>query len=550
MTAGLGIFLLGMSFLEHALSELGGVRLRSFLKRHTKNPLKAVVGGTVATAILQSSSVISLLVLAFVGAQMIELRNALAIIMGANLGTTFTGWIVAFFGFSVKIESFSYPLIAIGLVAMALLRSHGKLPHYAKLVAGFGLLFFGLGFMKEAMDGFAQNFDLSGFKNYGIVVFFLVGVVFTAIIQSSSATMALTLSALNMQIVTLDSAAALVIGADLGTTITVILGAVGGTVAKKRVALFHLLFNLLVDLAALLSLPILIAFVQWVISSENPLFILVGFHNLFNIAGIVVFLPFVAQIANWLEQRFTKPEISPARFISKVTPTVEEAASEALDKEVRRLVAMVAHLSRQWTHLENRVADFDPEGLQERLYRPNGLKDRYNYIKRLEGEILHYMASMRQTKSSPEIEPYLAACTGAVRDAVRSVKAIKNVRHDVEYFEGSLQEAEQSLFNGIISALKEFYSEFDDIWNSPDQDAKFEELIELNELVELQYREQMEAIYATVGKTRLGKEEISTLLNVIRQLHTSNSALLGATKAVFLSDEQIQIMDNLRPVSA
>jgi len=549
LAAGLGLFLLGMSLIEQGLNKLGGRGLRIFLRAHTQNPLKAVAGGTIATAVLQSSSVISLIVLAFVGAQMIEMRNALGIIIGANLGTTFTGWIVAVFGFKLNIEAFAYPLIASGLIVMLLVDRHRPINHYAKLVAGFGLLFFGLGFMQEAMAGFGQNFDLSAIHLHGTAVFFAVGLVFTAVIQSSSASMALTLSALNMGIIPLESAAAIVVGADLGTTVTVILGALNGTAAKKQVALFHFVFNVVIDILALASLAYLLQLVQWIIPSNNPLFILVGFHNLFNALGIVVFLPFLPRIANWLELRFIRNEEFSAKYITAVDPSVAEAASEALSQEVRRLLGLVARLNMRWTHLDFQPRGFPPDELLDRAVDRDAFKQRYNYIKHLEGEILHYMAALRGADQFNGDALALGSWTTAVRDAVRSVKAIKNVRHDFERFERSLQPAVEAHYKRITEDLLAVYAEFDELWTSPDPDAKFEELVELKQLIESQYNEQMQSVYATVGTSTLGKGDISTFLNVIRQLHTSNMALLSAVKEFHLTDEQVQIFESLPPVT-
>ncbi len=548
LTAGLGLFLLGMSLIEQSLEKLGGRQLRINLRRHTRNPLKAAIGGTIATAILQSSSVISLIVLAFVGARMIEMRNALGIIMGANLGTTFTGWIVAVFGFKVKIAAFAYPLIAAGLLTMLLVDKRRGVHHYAKLAAGFGLLFFGLDFMKDAMEGFAQNFDLSVFRMHGVVVFFAVGFIFTAIIQSSSASMALTLSALNMGMVELDQAAALVIGADLGTTATVILGALRGAAPTKQVALFHFAFNLIVDLVALLSLVYLLQLVWWLLPSDNPLFVLVGFHNLFNALGIVFFLPFLSPIANWLEQRFTEPEASSAKFITVVDPGVAEAACEALSQEVRRLVGLVVRLNINWTRLGVTPRAFRRDELMEHAIGGCGLKQSYNYIKRLEGEILRYMAAVRRGEQGEDDLLLLNSWTGAVRDAVRSVKAAKTIRHDFEHFEQSMQPAVQERYRQIADDLSRFYADLDELWMSDGMDVKFEELVDLKQLIETQYNKQTKAVYAGVAMLHLGAGEVSTFLNVIRQLYTSNSALLSAVKDLYLSEEQVQIFESLPPV--
>jgi len=235
--AGLGVFLLGMSLIEEALETLAGRTFKKFLRRHTQHPIKAIGSGILVTVILQSSSVVSLMVLAFVGAGVIELKNAIGVIIGANLGTTFTGWVVAYFGFSLDIENAIMPMLAIGGLSVAFLTNKKWYQHLGKLLIGLGFLLMGLLYMKEGMELFAQQIDLSILKESSPYWMFLVGFVLTAIIQSSSASMVITLSALSAGIVTLPAAAAMVIGSDLGTTVTTIIGGIKGTKAKKRVAL-------------------------------------------------------------------------------------------------------------------------------------------------------------------------------------------------------------------------------------------------------------------------------------------------------------------------
>ena len=222
--AGLGIFLLAMVLLEDSLEKLAGRPFKKFLRRHTDRPVKAILSGTFVTAILQSSSVVSLMVLAFVGAGIIELKNAIGIIIGSNLGTTFTGWVVAIFGFNFDIEEFTLPFIAFGGLSMVFFAKREKLFLFGQLIIGFGFLFLGLDYMKSSIALLAENFDISPFAAYSPYLLFLVGFVLTAIIQSSSAAMVIALSALYAQIITLEAAAAMVIGNDLGTTTTVILG--------------------------------------------------------------------------------------------------------------------------------------------------------------------------------------------------------------------------------------------------------------------------------------------------------------------------------------
>jgi phosphate:Na+ symporter len=161
--AGLGIFLFGLHYIEQALKKLAGRSFKKFLREQTHNPLKGVFGGAGITAILQSSSVVSLMVMAFVGAGILTMRSALGIIFGSNLGTTFTGWIVALIGFKFDIEGFALPMVAIGGLTVILFANRDQLYNFGRFVFGFGLLFIGLNWMKGSIEELATTFDVTVF---------------------------------------------------------------------------------------------------------------------------------------------------------------------------------------------------------------------------------------------------------------------------------------------------------------------------------------------------------------------------------------------------
>lgn len=237
MMAGIGLFLLGMGFLEEALRKLAGRAFKIFLRKQTSNKLKAVAGGAIVTGVLQSSSVVNLMVLAFVGAGVLTMQNALAVILGANIGTTLTSWIVATLGFKLNIEGLAFPIVGIFGVAMVVVRREGTAYQWSKFLLGFGLLFVGLSFMKTGFESMVNQFDFGQLANYPLALFVIAGFVLTTLIQSSSATVAITLTALHSDAITLLAAMAMVLGSEVGTTIKLILAALNGIAAKKRVAL-------------------------------------------------------------------------------------------------------------------------------------------------------------------------------------------------------------------------------------------------------------------------------------------------------------------------
>src|SRR6185503_9398768 len=182
MLAGIAIFLIGINFLESSLQDLAGRRFKLFLKKQTENKLKAIGGGAIVTAVLQSSSVVNLMVLAFVGAGIIHMQNALAIILGANLGTTISNWIIALVGFKVNIESFALPVTGIAGLGYVIFNKSSRFYNWCRFLLGFSFLFVGLGYIKTAMDDIVKTVDLTQYQDSPAIIFFLVGFIITTII--------------------------------------------------------------------------------------------------------------------------------------------------------------------------------------------------------------------------------------------------------------------------------------------------------------------------------------------------------------------------------
>jgi phosphate:Na+ symporter len=301
LMAGLGIFLFGMVLLEESVKALSGKAFRRMIRLYTNTRMKAIGSGTLVTAILQSSSAVSLMVLAFVGAGIMSMQNGVGVIMGSNIGTTFTAWIVATLGFKIKIESFALPFIGIGGIGLMFFRDSTKLTHTSRLLIGFGFLFLGLDYMKGSVENIAQTIDMGRIPDYGLWIYLLMGILLTAVMQASAASIAIVLTALNSELITFEMGAAMVIGANVGTTITVLLGAIGGAPVKKRVSSSHLVFNAVTAAVAFFGLPILIWCVKAFFDiNTNSVMGLALFHTLFNVLGVIIFLPLMGLLSRVL----------------------------------------------------------------------------------------------------------------------------------------------------------------------------------------------------------------------------------------------------------
>lgn len=333
--AGLGIFLFGMHMMEESIRILSGAAFRSLIRRYTGTRIRAILSGSISTAVLQSSSAVSLMVLAFVGAGVMNLVQAIAVMMGAKVGTTATAWLVAVFGFSFDIDTFTLPLIGIGGLGIILLAKSPKYVHISKFLVAFGFLFMGLDYMKTSVEEISSLLDPAAFSEYGILVYALVGMFLTAIMQSSSATIAIVLTLLFNNVIDFQSGAAMVVGANVGTTVTVLLGSAGGNFMKKQAALSQLLFTGTTALVALILLPVIVWLVLNGLGFRDDLILgLAFFHTLVNVMGVLVFYPLVPAVARRAQMWIPETERDLVQFIHKTDPDVEEAAFEAFRKEI------------------------------------------------------------------------------------------------------------------------------------------------------------------------------------------------------------------------
>jgi phosphate:Na+ symporter len=332
---GLGLFLLGMVVMTEGLKAMAGEALHSWLTRFTRSPSSGAMTGTVATAVLQSSSATTVTTVGFVAAGLLTFPQALGIIFGANLGTTVTGWMVAVFGFKLKIGAAALPVVFGG----ALLRvfGRGRWREMGKAVAGFGVIFLGMSFMQEGMAGFEGtvtpgNFPPDTFA--GRLALVGLGVLITLVTQSSSAGVAISMTALSVGTINFHQAAAMIIGMDVGTTVTAVVAAIGSSQAARRTGFSHTIFNVFTAAGALLLLSPYV----WVLEASSPGVVvaspelaLVGFHTVFNLAALVVGLPLANPFAHLMERLVPDRKTSLASRLDKRLLQEPAAATAALE---------------------------------------------------------------------------------------------------------------------------------------------------------------------------------------------------------------------------
>jgi len=552
LAAGLGLFLFGMHQLEQSLKLLTGRRFKKFLREHTAHPFKGVLAGAASTAALQSSSVVSLIVLAFVGTGIISLASAIAIVFGSNLGTTATGWIIATVGFKLDIEALALPLVAIGGLGVVWSREGSRRAGFSHLLAGLGLMLMGLEFMKSGAISATALFDPATLSAYPPIIFLLVGFLVTALIQSSSATIMITLSALYAGAIPLTSAAAAAIGADLGTTITALLGALAGSMDKKRVAIAIVIFNVVTDAIAFTALGPLLLFITTVIGLTDPLLALVAFHSLFNLIGIIIFLPLVGVMSRQLAKRFRTADDALLHHIKLSDVDVPEAAIENVSRETLRLIDQVIALNQLSFGLPISRTFYD--SVADRYGVPLfGEKPKhstgYEGVKQLEGEILSYSIRLQEVRLESEESARLSQVIIAIRRAVHSAKYLKDMHHDLHAFQEAVDDRFNAWFGRFRDAADEFYEFLSTLQAAQSSSHRFEMLVELKHKNEDIHAALHKEIYREVAAGQLSEVRISTLLNVNREFYLSNQSLLSALADALLDTHGATDFESL-PASA
>jgi len=365
LAGGLGLFLLAVNMITEGLNLAAGNSLRNTLAKATQSPGRGILSGISITAIVQSSSAVTVATIGFVNAGLITMYQALGVVYGANIGTTITGWLVALIGFNFKIQAFALPLIGVGMV----LRITGGDSRRAPLglaLAGFGLFFIGIDVLKDAFAGLTTAIDLERITAdgiTGILLFLSVGFIITTLTQSSSAAIAITLTAVSGGVIGPYAAAAMIIGANVGTTSTAVIAVIGATSNAKRVAAAHVIFNFATAVVALLLLPVMIGFVKSISSlvgaADIPVVTLALFHTTFNVLGVILMWPLTRKLANQLEIVFTSQEEIEAKpkYLDKTVAVTPSLALNALGLELERVGSIARRMAKSVLSQERGISN-------------------------------------------------------------------------------------------------------------------------------------------------------------------------------------------------
>lgn len=451
IAAGVAIFLFGMLLLEDGLKSFSGSTLEGILQKSTNRLYKSVSFGVITTSIVQSSSLVSVLSISFLSAGLITLGGAIGVIFGANLGTTTGAWLVAGLGLKVDIAAYAMPMFVFGIILI--LQKFKPLQGLGYILAGLGFLFLGIAYMKEGFEAFKDSLDLAhlgvtGIK--GLFIFTLVGVVATVIMQSSHATLVLIITALAAGQISYENALALAIGANIGTTITALLASISSSIDGKRLAIAHLIFNMVTALIAIIFIEPLMLMVDVLsyyldISMRDYTLKLALFHTLFNLIGVMALLPFVNSLVKFLERimRSTHPlsqtSIDTTHYLNNSVLALPHTAMVALIQESKHLYENGFKIIARGLNLKKRfiTSSMEIDEVIKQIQDPIDIDELYTRrIKGIYGDIIDFATKAQVEMPKNQID-VIYKLKLANRDIVEAIKNTKHLQKNLLKYSGS-----------------------------------------------------------------------------------------------------------------
>ena len=481
---GIALFLTGMEYMESGFKAFSGGLLEKVLENFTNNTPKAIGTGFFTTAILQSSSLISIIVISFLSAELISLTSAVGVVFGSNIGTTTTAWLVSVFGLKIKISVYAMPMLVIGILIPMFFRA-SSWRGIASILIGLGIIFLGIGYMKEGFETLKEGIDLAQYAMAGyagIFVYVLIGAVATVVIQSSSATMAIIITALATGQIDYANALALTIGANLGTTVTAALASLKSNENGKRLAVAHFIFNVVTGMIAIAFIYQLSNLVDYLaamvgIGREDYTLKLALFHTIFNVIGVLLVSPFITLLVKFLNTLFIPKGLNKGkpRYLDDSVLPLPSTAISAIIMETKHLYENAFDIIAHGLNLKknNILSSMDLDDVVRDLYSsgPIDIDNFYNYwIKGLYGDIIDFSTKAQVNMPTEYIEE-LYKLKLANRDIVEAIKGTKHLQKNLLKYTSGRNKYIKEQYDDIRKGLAELLRSMNTIATTDEEDV-------------------------------------------------------------------------------
>lgn len=551
--AGIAIFLIGMHFMEDGFKLFSGGTLEKVLEKFTKNKYTSIFTGFITTSIVQSSSLISVIVISFLSVELISLTQGIAVVFGANLGSTTTAWIVSSLGLKIKISMYAMPMIIFGVIFR--FSKNNNYIGLGNILLGLGFIFLGISYMKEGFDTLRSAIDLASYSIggiSGILLYILIGAMATVVIQSSSATMAIIITALAGANILYIDALALAIGANVGTTVTAVIGSLTSNQNGKRLAFGHFVFNIITGLIALVLIYKLQALVDFIapflgIDEENYSMKLALFHTIFNLLGIIILFPFISIIVK-MSKKFINDKTKKAskpKYLDKANIKIPYNAMVSIQKEIIHLYdnaqkAVLHALSIHTRELKNK------EDIETIVNKPvsridTNLDDIYqNELKELYSEIIEF-ALISQQNMNIEQTKYVAQLKLASNIIVKILKDTRDIQKNMDFYLSSKNESIKKEYKLIKHELATFIFEINQLKKTKHDEIEVSTLIQ----VDKDRLENLDIINSGRIEDLIRKEKITSkmatsLINDSTNAYNICKNLLRIGNILFIRDDKLR----------
>lgn len=546
IAGGVAIFLFGMLTLEEGFNLFGGGVLERMLSRATKSVSRSVLFGATASTLMQSSTLVSVISISFLSAGLMTLAGGIGVIAGANLGSSTGAWLIAGLGLKINIAAFALPILALAIILV--FQKSKPLRGAGHVLVGVGFFFLGIHYMKEGFDSFSEQFDLTEYAMGGVgglLLYTLIGFIATAILQSSHATMVLVITALAAGQLTYENALALSIGANVGTTVTAVLGSMTANYQGRRLALAHVIFNVSAATVALVFIIPLKMAVTWFsdlvgIAPDDFALHLAVFHTLFNIIGVLIISPLVGPLITLLERVVpaTEPEVSKPRYLTVAVAAFPVTLRAAVAKEVEHLFAnateLIVHglnLHRHQLYAAEDVGEY-VTGARE-IFDLDFDQTYEQRIKVLYGAILEYVNYRPEGDIPGEIRQRLYELREAAEYMVRAVKEVKRMRRNTSAYTRRDRGAVTALYNDLRIELARILIELNDLANADPEDRSVLWLEEERERVQVDKKQARRRVEALMREGRLKPNVASSFLNDAHYAYRAMKEMLEGARLLY-----------------
>lgn len=563
IAAGVSIFLFGMLSLEQGFKAFTGGVLERILQKTTDTPWKSFGFGFLSATLMQSSGLVSILTVSFLSAGLLDLVAGIGIIFGSNLGTTTGAWLIAGLGLKVNIASYAMPLLVFGV--LCIFQRGKQLKGIGYILSGLGFLLLGIHYMKDSFEHVESGINLASYAMPGIkglLVYTTVGIIATIIMQSSHATMLLTITAVSVHQISYDNALALVIGANIGTTVTAIIASFGANIQGKRLAGSHLLINLFTGIIVLLFIEELGIAVDIIstnlgIAASDNAMKLATFHTLFNLIGVILFFPFINQQVTLLEKILVekRPKIFNPKYLGSSTMDFPETFVESVRLESIHLYENAIHIILRTFGLDK--YDIHASESLKQLIEQNNDSIEYDidaaYEKRIKGIYSAIIAFISQAGFTWQMtqSSKLSWLREANKHLVEAIKDTKHLQKNWIRFRASNSQAAVNEYNKIayqialhIQKIEIFRHEIES------NELPLLSLDTLKATIKNDDVQMNRAIEALIRERKITPETGSSLINDSAYMRSIKKNLLKAAETLFLhgaagnAEQQLALNDS------